>query len=51
MIAMTVGQGLGTVAFAMYGFVIVQDLRRIRRDRRTSSQSIPLPVSKDEPSS
>lgn len=48
MVAMTVGQALGTLAFGLYGFVIVQDLRRGRRERRdarTSQQRI----STDEP--
>lgn len=40
MLAMTVGQGLGTLAFALYGLVIVQDLRRGRRARRESQQQL-----------
>ncbi len=28
MVAMTLGQGLGTIAFATYVFVVVRDLRR-----------------------
>lgn len=40
MLAMTVGQGIGTLAFGLYGFVIVQDLRRARRARRESQQTI-----------
>ena len=36
MIAMTVGQGLGTLAFALYLYVIVQDLRRYKRDDSAS---------------
>lgn len=32
MIAMTVGQGLGTVAFGLFGYVIVRDLRRHFKD-------------------
>lgn len=31
MIAMTAGQGIGTLAFALYLYVIVQDLRRYKR--------------------
>ncbi len=31
MIAMTAGQGIGTLAFAMYLYVIVQDLRKYKR--------------------
>jgi purine-cytosine permease-like protein len=34
MLAMTAGQGLGTLALAMYVFVVVQDLRRARREKR-----------------
>ena len=34
MIAMTAGQGLGTIAFAMYLFVVIQDFRRLRREKR-----------------
>jgi hypothetical protein len=37
MLAMTVGQGLGTVAFGLYGYVVIADLRRIRRARRAST--------------
>lgn len=40
MLAMSVGQFLGTVAFGLYGFVIVQDLRRVRRARRDSLHHI-----------
>lgn len=42
MVAMSVGQGLGTLAFALYGFVIVQDLRRDRRARRESQQNLSI---------
>lgn len=38
MLAMTAGQGLGTLAFAMYLFVVVQDLRRGRREKRLRSR-------------
>jgi hypothetical protein len=34
MLAMTVGQGLGTLAFALYLFVVVKDLRAAWRARR-----------------
>jgi hypothetical protein len=34
MLAMTVGQALGTLAFALYGYVVIADLRRIRKARR-----------------
>ena len=39
MLAMTVGQGIGTFAFAIYVFVVVRELRREfvrRRDREPS---------------
>ena len=38
MLAMSLGQVLGTIAFGLYGFVILQDLRRVRRERRESQQ-------------
>jgi hypothetical protein len=44
MLAMSFGQVLGTLAFSLYGLAVYKDLRRIRRERRESSQSIPLPV-------
>jgi len=34
MVAMSVGQGLGTAAFAAYGYVVVRDILRIRREKR-----------------
>jgi hypothetical protein len=46
MLAMSLGQALGTFAFALYGLAVWQDLRRIRRERRESSRQIP--VVKDE---
>lgn len=36
MLAMTVGQALGTLAFALYGYVVLADLLRIRRARRAA---------------
>jgi hypothetical protein len=41
MLAMSFGQGLGTLAFALYGLAIYKDLRRIQRERRESSQRLP----------
>jgi hypothetical protein len=35
MVAMTVGQGLGTLAFAAYGYVVVRDLMYKRAERRS----------------
>ena len=39
-LAMSVGQGFGTLAFLLYLIVIVQDLRRVRRVRRESQQEL-----------
>lgn len=41
MLAMSVGQGIGTLAFALYGFAILVDMRRTRRRRRESLQNLP----------
>ena len=35
MLAMSVAQGLGTLAFSLYGLAVYKDLRRIRRERKT----------------
>ncbi|MEZ4399558.1 MAG: hypothetical protein R3B06_06050 [Kofleriaceae bacterium] len=37
MLAMSVGQVIGTAAFAMYGWVVLVDLRRIRRLARIAA--------------
>lgn len=42
MLAMSLGQALGTLAFMLYGLAVYKDLRRIRRERRESSQQIPI---------
>lgn len=42
MLAMTVGQGLGTTAFAIFGVIVVKDLTRTRRQRRDSLRSFGL---------
>ncbi len=34
MLAMTVGQLIGTVAFGLYGYVVLVDFLRERRERR-----------------
>jgi len=34
MVAMSVGQGLGTAAFAAYGYVVVRGILRLRREKR-----------------
>jgi hypothetical protein len=34
MLAMTLGQALGTFAFALYGFAVWKDLRRIKREQK-----------------
>lgn len=43
MLAMTAGQGLGTLALLMYLFVVIQDFRRIRRERKSG----PIPLIPD----
>ena len=48
-LAMSVGQGAGCLAFGLYLYVIVTDLRRDRRRRRESLQNIP--VEQDKPAS
>jgi hypothetical protein len=35
MLAMTVGQGLGSMAFAIYLYVVVRDIQRARRSAET----------------
>jgi hypothetical protein len=42
MLAMTVGQGLGTASLAIFGLVVLKDLTRTRRERRDSLQSFGL---------
>lgn len=34
MLAMTVGQGIGSLAFAIYLYVVIRDVRRAWRDRK-----------------
>lgn len=53
MVAMSVAQGLGTLAFAIYGFVVFKDITRARREERRSLErislvDIELPKPKDE---
>jgi hypothetical protein len=36
MLAMSLGQALGTLAFALYGYVVIADVLRVRRARRAS---------------
>lgn len=45
MLAMSVAQGIGTLAFFLYGLAVYKDLRRVRRERR-ESQQIPIAESK-----
>ena len=40
MLAMTIGQVVGTTAFALYIFVVLRDIRRDRRARRDSLEDI-----------
>jgi hypothetical protein len=37
MLAMSVGQALGTLAFALYGYVVIADVLRLRRARRAAA--------------
>lgn len=39
-LAMSLGQALGTVAFALYGIAIWRDLRQARRARRDSKSEL-----------
>jgi hypothetical protein len=39
MLAMSVGQGIGTLAFGLYGWVVFADLRRIRRLAREALEA------------
>jgi hypothetical protein len=39
-LAMSVGQVFGTLAFALYGIAIWRDLRRLRRARRDSASKV-----------
>lgn len=41
-LAMSVGQAIGTLAFLLYGVCIAQDLWKVRRIRRESSQNLPI---------
>ena len=41
MLAMSVGQMIGTIALTLYVIVIVKDLRQVRRARRASMQGAP----------
>jgi len=44
MLAMSVGQGLGTLAFALYGYAVIADVLRIRRARRAAESMVDLPA-------
>ena len=39
-LAMSLGQAAGTLAFGLYGYVVIADLRRDRRLRRESRQNL-----------
>ncbi len=41
MLAMSLGQLLGTLAFGLYGIAVWKDLRRIRRERADAAQAPP----------
>ena len=40
MLAMTVGQAIGTTAFSIYAFVVIRDLRRSRKASRDSARDL-----------
>ena len=52
MVAMSVGQALGTIAFGIFGWVVFKDLTRARAERRSleriSLVNIELPRKHDE---
>ena len=41
LLAMSVGQAFGMLAFGIYLYVILADLRRLRRERRDAKESTP----------
>lgn len=41
LLAMSIGQAFGMLAFGIYLYVILVDIRRSRRARRDSKESIP----------
>jgi hypothetical protein len=53
MLAMSVGQALGTLAFALYGYAVIADVLRIRRARRAGESAVGSPAatapSEDKP--
>jgi hypothetical protein len=40
MLAMTIGQAIGTAAFAIFGIIVFKDLTRSRRAKRDSLQNL-----------
>lgn len=38
MLSMSVGQGIGTLAFGLYGWVVLVDLRRLRRNAKKGAE-------------
>ena len=49
MLAMTIGQALGTLAFAIYGWAVIADVLRIRRARRAGESAVGLPAAAAPP--
>jgi hypothetical protein len=53
MVAMSVGQGLGTLAFAIYGLVVFKDITRARAEKKSVERmslvniEVPKPKSAD----
>lgn len=44
MLAMSVAQAIGTLSFATFIYVVVRDLRRVRRARRASGSPLAPPT-------
>ena len=40
MLAMTVGQGIGSLAFAIYLFIVVRDVRRVFLAKKRAKESV-----------
>lgn len=38
MLSMSVGQGIGTLAFGLYGWVVLADLRRLRKNAKKGAE-------------
>ncbi len=45
---MSIGQGLGILAFALFGYAVLLDLLRVRRERRATSMELPVIRAEDK---